>query len=634
MSHPIPSTLQEAQLGFRPQSPSASFTPPTRIPPHQLSPQQMFHHTMALPNKSASPQHPQRQQPPPQQQQQQLQHTHPVTFASMPGNQQALTAEASHNSLYCDGCQIFRPVYYFQRERNLNYNICALCRQREVQHKRKQQMEAYEEQHERLKASRFQQYQPPQPMAASHLPPTAYSHHVSHMLQMPGCFQVQQPAQMLRASPQLPTSSPQPPLALPSDSMVPMKSSDTMTKIKPSFQPSDSPSSFVSHQSPEQKTASYAQTSLPSHLIVSSEQSSSSYYSLSTAGSMPNQLPVQTTMDPHESMVPQLPVLPLPALPPSSPSQPQRQNPPSAKDRREELPKGRKTAKKKQQPQQSFEQGSLQEPSTAAQGTHASVLKDSIYSTTAATGTTLPPVKQKVKDLNAISINDFIAALKHETVFLRKQYLVDITPLLENLTESAGFTQLGRAICERVLEGTTFNFSLKDQRRSTKHPNTLSTLRYYCSQRADIAKARKMESGKMSNRYTCSGALTMIVDLVKRTAQITLIHKQPHPPFGGHQPTQNNKGNQRRNQAKQGKKKQMKQVEEQFKLLKQKVTDFGQLLDAQRPLLNQDFIDTAIEAFAEVNQMLVACQAAEQNPMQAENRYTSQYNKKSRHIES
>lgn len=78
-------------------------------------------------------------------------------------------------------------------------------------------------------------------------------------------------------------------------------------------------------------------------------------------------------------------------------------------------------------------------------------------------------------------------------------------------------------------------YSLKDQRRSIKTPETLSTLRYYCSQRADTAKPRKgTDHSKASNRYECAGALTIIIDLSKRIAHVTIIHKHPHPPFVPH----------------------------------------------------------------------------------------------------
>ena len=60
--------------------------------------------------------------------------------------------------------------------------------------------------------------------------------------------------------------------------------------------------------------------------------------------------------------------------------------------------------------------------------------------------------------LDVIDFPTFVRELEKETVFDRKQYHLDIIPLMDSMGENAGFTQLGRGICERVLEGTKFNF--------------------------------------------------------------------------------------------------------------------------------------------------------------------------------
>ncbi|KAI9317856.1 hypothetical protein BX666DRAFT_1932033 [Dichotomocladium elegans] len=59
-----------------------------------------------------------------------------------------------------------------------------------------------------------------------------------------------------------------------------------------------------------------------------------------------------------------------------------------------------------------------------------------------------------------LSPEAFIFALQQETEFDKKQYAVDISPLISQLGREAGFTQLGRAICEHILAGTKFNFRL------------------------------------------------------------------------------------------------------------------------------------------------------------------------------
>jgi hypothetical protein len=60
--------------------------------------------------------------------------------------------------------------------------------------------------------------------------------------------------------------------------------------------------------------------------------------------------------------------------------------------------------------------------------------------------------------LDVIDLNTFVRELEQEIIFDRKQYHLDIVPLIDSMGEEAGFTQLGRGICERVLEGTKFNF--------------------------------------------------------------------------------------------------------------------------------------------------------------------------------
>jgi hypothetical protein len=56
-------------------------------------------------------------------------------------------------------------------------------------------------------------------------------------------------------------------------------------------------------------------------------------------------------------------------------------------------------------------------------------------------------------------LDAFVLELKKETtMFDRKQFHLDIEPLIQSKGEAPGFTQLGRGICEYVLEGTKFNF--------------------------------------------------------------------------------------------------------------------------------------------------------------------------------
>ncbi|RCI01510.1 hypothetical protein CU097_015922 [Rhizopus azygosporus] len=206
-------------------------------------------------------------------------------------------------------------------------------------------------------------------------------------------------------------------------------------------------------------------------------------------------------------------------------------------------------------------------------------------------------------NVNLISLDEFVEELKRHIDFDRKLYHIDIQSLIESMGPSAGFTQLGRKICEKVLEGTKFNFSanhqthnsLKDRRRSTKSPDTLSTLRYYCSQRIDTAKPRKAEHPKAQLKYDCAGALTIIIDLLKKSAHVT-----------------------------------QHQISKQFEQLKQTVNEIGLLLDSQTPYANEDFLKVATEALSEAGEMVRACKAAEENSdvIYPPNKYTLHYKKR------
>jgi hypothetical protein len=61
-------------------------------------------------------------------------------------------------------------------------------------------------------------------------------------------------------------------------------------------------------------------------------------------------------------------------------------------------------------------------------------------------------------NVDLISLDEFVEELKKHVDFDRKLYHLDIQPLIEGMGSSAGFSQLGRGICEKVLEGTRFNF--------------------------------------------------------------------------------------------------------------------------------------------------------------------------------
>ncbi|KAG1147634.1 hypothetical protein G6F38_004076 [Rhizopus arrhizus] len=248
-------------------------------------------------------------------------------------------------------------------------------------------------------------------------------------------------------------------------------------------------------------------------------------------------------------------------------------------------------------------------------------------------------------NVDLISLDEFVEELKKHVDFDRKLYHLDIQPLIEGMGSSAGFSQLGRGICEKVLEGTRFNFSLKDRRKSTKSPDTLSTLRYYCSQRSDTAKPRKAEHPKAQLKYNCAGALTIIIDLSKKSAHVTVIHKHAHPPFISHHhqskstlttpaiqrtrpppppPPQPDQQDQRQlRMIKQ------QQIHQRFDALRQRLSDMDRLLESQRQYANEDFLSVANEALSDVSEMVQACKTVDSSGViYPPNKYTLHYNKR------
>ncbi|KAG1448801.1 hypothetical protein G6F56_008840 [Rhizopus delemar] len=62
------------------------------------------------------------------------------------------------------------------------------------------------------------------------------------------------------------------------------------------------------------------------------------------------------------------------------------------------------------------------------------------------------------QSVDLISLDEFVQELRKHVDFDRKLFHLNIQPLIEELGPSAGFSQIGRGICEKVLEGTRFNF--------------------------------------------------------------------------------------------------------------------------------------------------------------------------------
>ncbi|KAG0188308.1 hypothetical protein DFQ28_005105, partial [Apophysomyces sp. BC1034] len=314
-----------------------------------------------------------------------------------------MTAGPSQDTAMCESCRKLRHISYFHVERELKCNVCDYCRSHEIQ-KRKciEGMEVYEGPQRTFKQARFSPYQPQstQPQL----------HHLSpHSIQ----------AQLHTPTPLgLPHQSPQqmshPPLAKPSPP-------------PPQPPPSLPPTSMMSAM-PQQ------QTSKPSHLFAASPMRTQSQLQshghpqmMQPSMSLPLPLPPQEQIPQHQSLISHPSATPSP-LPHEakqiSPLQTQQQRRPTEKTMPVMLPAAM---------------------AAASNGANRSTPSPSISS-------------NDKSNQDIISLDTFVGALQQETEFERKQYTVDITPLIINMGDNAGFTQLGRAICERILIGTKFNF--------------------------------------------------------------------------------------------------------------------------------------------------------------------------------
>ncbi|KAG1494061.1 hypothetical protein G6F47_009316 [Rhizopus delemar] len=471
-------------------------------------------------------------------------------------------AGGNAQTLYCDNCQTFRHISFFQ-EKDFKYNVCRLCSEREMQKRmvNKERYEQYEEQQKNLKHNRY--------------PISPYS-------------QQQQQHQHQQQQQQTTTSS-----------------AYTPNQTSPLFPGS-------SANSPPQ-TSSQLSLQLPQMPI-------------NLGGNNPANLP-----PPPNLATPNNSNHPSPQLNASSSSMMLGMNMNNSKSHLFPVNNTNRNDHHQQQQQIHMHQ-IIQPPLPLPPRSKATPRLSSTSSSSSAV------------NVDLISLDEFVEELKKHVDFDRKLYHLDIQPLMEGMGSSAGFSQLGRGICEKVLEGTRFNFSLKDRRKSTKSPDTLSTLRYYCSQRIDTAKPRKAEHPKAQLKYNCAGALTIIIDLSKKSAHVTVIHKHAHPPFISHHhqsksttpaiqrtrppppppPPQPDQPDQRQlRMIKQ------QQIHQRFDALRQRLSDMDRLLESQRQYANEDFLNVANEALSDVSEMVQACKTVDSSGViYPPNKYTLHYNKR------
>lgn len=310
----------------------------------------------------------------------------------------AATSNGITESLYCDSCQTFRHVSVF-RERDFKYKMCNLCQTRDIQ-KKKHQMEGYEMYEEQQRSykhsSRYQQ-------------------------------QVQYNQQQLHSS-----STP-----------INLKSNSSSANSSPL--PPTSPQ--IIKQSPPANTHNNN-----SHLYNNTSSPSTNTTPIVIAAST-NVMRSRMQQQPIQSSTISLP---LPALQQQDlhhiPSNQQRQD--SLLHRLDKVPTTNNNLTPLALPSPHFITEDVVVTATAS---ITPVPVPSTNTTTTATHNKSSTVAERAA-LNVISLDTFVKELEKENVFDRRQYHLDIRPLTESIGDNPSFTQLGRGICSKVLEGTKFNF--------------------------------------------------------------------------------------------------------------------------------------------------------------------------------
>ncbi|KAI8081965.1 uncharacterized protein B0P05DRAFT_67455 [Gilbertella persicaria] len=303
-----------------------------------------------------------------------------------------ITAGSTQETLYCDSCQTFRHISFFP-ERDYKYNVCNICRSREMQ-KRKQQMERfemYEEQQRNIKQARYIQYNAPSPSSTN--------------------------------SSQQQIHSPTP---------INLNGNTNNSNNNSSSGNSSSNSAGANAGKCQPLLGCILITLVIGH-IANNNNSKQSFTPPNNLSQMQPSLQSQTT------------------TPLSLPSQQQQQS------KRDGLLHRLEKSK-------TPDQNKIPSSSTIITTTSKRA-RESAPKTPLQIPLPLPRPHHKLTSTvaeratqNVISLEEFVRELGQETEFDRNHYHVDIRPLLESLGSNAGFTQLGRAVCERVLEGTKFNF--------------------------------------------------------------------------------------------------------------------------------------------------------------------------------
>ncbi|KAI7903989.1 uncharacterized protein BX663DRAFT_351832 [Cokeromyces recurvatus] len=328
---------------------------------------------------------------------------------------------STQETLYCDSCQTFRHISFFQ-EREFKYKVCNLCHTRELQ-KRKHQLERYElyEEHQRnYKQARYQniQYNAPQQQQLS---PQQQLHSSTsiNINNNAGGVLPPPPSQSI-SSPQTKQSSSATSVMPTNNGNVNNSNNNKHINRAHMFTP---PIVSQAHMHSQQMM----QSSIP--LPLPNQQSQSHPQQLQSQDLQ--QIPQHQLK--HEHLLQRL-------------DKSNMIN--NSNTQRSTVPTTNASLASSSLPSSV----SIMAPANASLAQNQASLPSTIRHKSSSS-TSAEKASQEI-----ISLERFVKELEKETEFDRKQYHLDIGQLIDNMGENPNFTQLGRSICERVLEGTKFNF--------------------------------------------------------------------------------------------------------------------------------------------------------------------------------
>ncbi|KAI8366447.1 hypothetical protein EDC96DRAFT_166465 [Choanephora cucurbitarum] len=331
-------------------------------------------------------------------------------------------ALSAQDKLYCDSCQTFRSIDIFVKKDH-TYNVCRICQNREMQKKKQhaERFEVFEEQQQRNKQQRFIQYTAPSSSQQQQaLSPTLLNNSNNNTSNKSNLNNNNHH-----------TSS--------------NATTGNNTMNSHVFSP-------LAHSASSSNSGNNTDTSsnTPSHIKSSSTASGSNHtrhnndkHVYTTINSMPqvqSHLPPQTM----QSSI---------SLPMPTQQQEMQQMKNEAFIHRLEKSNMMNNTQNSTNPMTSIMPATSVTSTSNALGSSVDRNGTNTITTHHKASAALERASQTV-----ISLEAFVHELERESEFDRKTYHLNIQPLIIRLGSNPGFTQLGRAICEHVLEGTKFNF--------------------------------------------------------------------------------------------------------------------------------------------------------------------------------